>query len=172
MSHINNVRMLNISIESEKLILDKGYYFIIDGLYLNDVRDYIQSREQKNDLTFDELKSEVFPYTDTPFAIIEICESGEFDLMRFQKAEYDSISDCRNKYLSTDTGLLLFIKKRILVEFVERYDFDKLVDLDPIDKDYWSSIIKDFNDNDIGLIVSPGINSEHEFDGGGLYQIV
>lgn len=164
--------MSNISIEGEKLILDKGCYFVIDGLYLNDVRDYIQSKEQKNDLTFDELKSEVFPYTDTPFAIIEINESSEFDLKRFQKAEYQSISDCIHKYLSTDTGLLLLIKEGILVEFVKLYDFDKLVDLDPIDTDYWSSIIKDFNDNDIGLIVSPGINSEYEFDGGGLYQIV
>lgn len=164
--------MLNISIEGEKLILDKGTYFVIDGLYLNDVRDYIQSKEHKNDLKLDELKSEVFPYTDTPFAILEINENCEFDITRFQKVEYDSISDCVSKYLSTDTGLLLFIKEGILVEFLDRYDFDKLVDLDPIDTYYWSSIVKDFSDNEIGLIVSPRISSKYEFDGGGLYQIL
>jgi hypothetical protein len=164
--------MSNISIEGEKLILDKGYYFVIDGLYLNDVRDYIQSKEQKSELAYDELKSEVFPYINIPFAKIQIDEITEFDPRPFKKVDYDSISHCFDKYLSTDTGLLLFIKKGILVEFVKRHDFDKLVDSDPIDTDYWNSIIKDFNEVDIGLVVSPGINSECEFDGGGIYQIV
>ncbi len=170
--HINKIIMSNISIKGERLILDKGSYIIIDGLYLNDVRDYIKSKEQRSDLTIDELRSEAFPHTNAPFVIIHIDENIEFDLGRFKKVEYSRISNCTDKYLSTDTGLLLFIKKEKLLEFVVRYEFDRLVDLDPIDGDYWSSIIEDFNDNEIGLIVSPGIHSEYEFDGGGLYQII
>lgn len=164
--------MLNISIQGEKLILDKGFYFVIDGLYLNDVRDYMQSKEQKKHLSFDELKMEAFPYVDTPFTIIEIDKNTEFDIRSVQKVEYERSANCTDRYLSTDTGLLLFIKKEILVDFVEQYDFEKLVDMDPIDTNYWSSIKLCFNDNDIGIVISPGANSSYEIDGGGLYKIL
>ena len=44
--------------------------------------------------------------------------------------------------------------------------------IEPINISYWESITKQFELADIGLILSPGINSNIDFIGSGTYLIV
>jgi len=37
--------------------------------------------------------------------------------------------------------------------------------------DYWSSIIDHFNLLDVAIIVSPGINTDSDFNGSGIYKL-
>lgn len=165
---------MNISIEGESLSINEGNYIIIDGLYLDNIKNYITSNKIENNISLNKLKSKLFAYpkTNTPFAIIKLNQRTKFNVHSVRKSDYNSEDEDIEQCLSTDTGLLIIINTNLLVKFILKYDFNKLVDIPPIDSSYWRSLTQEFDDNDIGLLLNPGINSGFEFDGSGYYKIV
>lgn len=162
--------MYNISEKGDSIHLNKGEYIIIDGLYLNDIKIYFESTEL-GAISIEDFKKKIFPYNSIPFSIAKFSSDYIFNISQLQKVNYNEISDSYEKYLSTDTGLLIFINKNILQEFIVDYDFDKLVDYSSLNYQYWSSLYKKFNNKNIGLILSPGLHSEYEFNGSGVYKV-
>jgi hypothetical protein len=74
---------------------------------------------------------------------------------------------------STDTGLIVIIEKSIFSDFVNLFDYNKLVDSDTtlLNKDYWAQLQKNFGEHKCGVILAPGAKSGFDFDGSGLYEI-
>lgn len=163
--------MENISLNKEAVELKSGKkYIIIDALYINYIKEEISNLNIKN-LT-DEIRSKVFPYTDTPFAEY-IPKENIFDIEHIRKIDYDQIKDIKS-VLSSDSGILVFISENLLVDFISKFDYEELVNssTDLININYWKSITTDFNLSDVAIVVSSGIDTELEFDGGGTYKIV
>lgn len=163
--------MKNFSSNKESIDLLCGIkYIIIDALYLNDIKQELSNL--KNESIFDEIRSKVFPYTDTPFAEY-IPLKDTFTLNQIKKVDYDQVVDGDKTVLSVDSGVLIFISEKAFVDFVSKYDYGELVnsEIDLLNIDYWYSIINSYNLFDIAVVVSPGIDSGVDFDGSGLYKI-
>ncbi len=161
----------NISLNKEPIELECGIkYIIIDALYLNDIRQGLSCLNNNN--ISDEIRSKVFPYTDTPFA--EYTPTTDiFTLNQIKKIDYGQLESVDKSILSTDSGVLIFINEKILIDFVSKYDYGEFVNSETelLNLDYWSSIVNNYNMQEIAVIVSPGINSGVEFDGSGSYRI-
>ncbi|KFF12584.1 hypothetical protein [Flavobacterium hydatis] len=163
--------MKNISTKNEPLELDinKSYY-IIDALYLNDIKDEFLN---KNSLPKDnDIRNNVFPYTDTPFAKYK-ANKKTFFVSQIKKVDYDEVVLGDTSFFSTDTGLIILLLENILIEFIKNYNYEDLVDSkdELINENYWKGLTLKFNPTDIGLILSD-MNSENDFDGSGTYRIV
>lgn len=164
--------MNNISLNEIPIELKVGSnYIVIDALYLRDVKNNISSII--GDDVIKNIRVKVFPYTDTPFAEFVPNESI-FNLNRIKKVIYEEVDLESKRLFSTDTGVLVFVEKVIILDFAEKFDFGQLVtaNVGSIDIAYWNSIAKLFDKYDVALVASCGNLSKLEFDGSGTYEIV
>lgn len=162
--------MKNISIKNEPLELNitKSYY-IIDALYLNDLKEeLLKASSLPKD---EEIRNNIFPYTDTPFAKYT-ANKNSFFVSQIKKVDYDEVILGDTSFFSTDTGLIIFILEDVLIEFIKDYNYEDLVDSEDelINENYWKILVSKFNSTDIGLILSD-MNSENDFDGSGTYRV-
>ena len=165
--------MANISLKGEDILLRSGKsYFIIDALYLNDVKNGltdVDTYDLENDI-----RRRIFPYTETPFAIIALDKIGDgLQAIEIDKIKKAGDEDVNPRCFSTDTGLIIILEKSIFLEFLTHFDYDKLVEglSEPINLSYWTELEQQFAAYNCGLILSPGIKSGFDFDGSGLYKI-
>ncbi len=165
--------MRNISFLNNNTIKIKAEqsYIVIDALYLMDIKENLDKIDEIE--LINSIRKICFPYTDIPFA--EITTSKPiFTIDNFKKNDnYEDVNISNNSLLSTDTGLLIFINKKILIRFIELFDYDWLVSslTDIINIGYWDGITEQFNETDLGLMMS---QSEEEgiLCGGGVYRII
>lgn len=163
--------MKNISLNGEPIELASNIkYIVIDALYINEIRAQIPNLKKDN--IFNEIRSLVFPYTDTPFAEY-MPEGTVFSIDKIKKVDYDKIDVEDVSIFSTDSGVVIFVNKDLFIDFASHFDYDELVDspTDLVNVDYWKSIVSDLDLFDTAIVVSPGINTESEFDGSGTYKI-
>lgn len=163
--------MKNISLNKEPIELTASIkYIVIDALYINEIR--LEVSNLTNDNIFNEIRSTVFPYTETPFAEYIPMESV-FTLDKIKKVDYDQIHSDDSSVFSTDSGVIVFVNEKIFIDFTSKFDYDELVDssTELLNVGYWISIVNDFNLSDTAVIISPGANSGIEFDGSGTYKI-
>ncbi|MDL2141630.1 hypothetical protein QQY79_03785 [Flavobacterium tructae] len=161
--------MKNISNNSEplELSIDKQYY-IIDALYLNEIK----SEFLRVSILPEDIRNKIFPYTDTPFALYKPDENT-FYTNQIIKVDYDEVVLEEDlSFFSTDTGLIVFISEDILIEFLENFNYEDLVDSENelINEKYWKEIVSKFKFTDIGLVIANS-DSENDFDGSGTYKI-
>lgn len=160
--------MKNISSNNEPLELEiSKQYYIIDALYLTEIKnEYLKTNILPKDI-----RNELFPYTDTPFALYRPDEST-FYISQIIKVDYDEVILGDFSFFSTDTGLIVFIAEDILLEFLKDFNYEDLVNLDNelINEKYWAEVSSNFKLTDIGLILAD-IDSENDFDGSGTYKI-
>jgi hypothetical protein len=163
--------MKNISIENEPIELKIGVtYIVIDGLYINDIKEELENLEV--DQLINDIREKVFQYTKTPFAEYT-AHDKVFEVSQLKKTDYQEVQTADKSIFSTDTGLVVFLNEKRLLPFVKKFDYETLVDsLDEvINISYWESITADYDEDDIALVLSPGIDSGVEFEGSGTYKI-
>ncbi|UII32808.1 hypothetical protein LVD17_03045 [Fulvivirga ulvae] len=161
----------NISLKGEDIKLDIGsQYYVIDALYLNELKEGIDNLQR--DILDEEIESKIFPYTEAPFAKV-IPSKDSFQVRSIKKADREELPSEERYYFSCDTELILFIKESQLEPFIKKYNYDDLVDslTEEINSEHWKQITEGILQNDIGLILSPGIDSGFEFEGSGFYKI-
>lgn len=161
--------MKNISTNNEPLELSIGNkYYIIDALYLTDIKNEFL----KTNILPKDIRTEVFPYTDTPFAIYKPNDSV-FNLSQIKKVDYDEVVLGNFSFFSTDTGLIVFILEDILIDFLIDFNYEDLVESENelINEKYWEQLVSKFNLKDIGLVLAD-TDSENDFDGSGTYKII
>jgi len=66
---------------------------------------------------------------------------------------------------------MVFISFDRLFKFIELFDYNELVKKEPINEGFWNIITESINSNKVGLILSPGINFNFEFEGSGIYYL-
>lgn len=170
--------MHNISLASDDVILNPGgSYYVIDTLYLNDIRENLPALPSDGLEAF--IRQNIFPDAGYPFALIDthqyteeiVVRVGNISAVSDQFAEAD-IDAC----FVTDTGLIAFIRKEIFIDLVAIFDFYDLVDVDdhhePVNVTYWNRIAGRYHPNDIALMLSPGVGSGYDFVGSGLYAVM
>ncbi|WP_316822893.1 hypothetical protein [Pedobacter gandavensis] len=119
--------MENISLNNEPLRLRTGTtYIIIDALYLNDIKECIQNIDTSSGIIAS-IKSISFPYMDTPFAMY-LAKESLFDVSKIKKVHYSDIDVRDPSFFSTDTALMVFINETLLLQFVDAFDYNELVD--------------------------------------------
>lgn len=165
--------MINLSLYGEDILIKVGkLYYVIDALYLQKIKEELPNISI-NDIEA-EIKSKIFPYTEAPFAIISFNNTGDLlasiKVSQIKKGDEENISTTS---FSTDTGLVIIIEKPIFLDFLNLYDYDKLVegDIELLNKDYWEQLQQNFGIYQCGVILAPGTKSEFDFDGSGLYKI-
>ncbi|MCB0703521.1 MAG: hypothetical protein KDC55_12515 [Ignavibacteriae bacterium] len=163
--------MLNISIQNEKIKLEKGKFIIIDALYVNIIKDFLTNPSLNNSLSIIKIKQEIFPYTDTPFGTYEFKNDFDLSIENIKKIRYENKTQLTDRCVAIDSGLMLFIKYDIFIKFIHLFDYNKLIEKEPLDYEYWNSITELFRKTQLGLILSSGINYNFDFDGGGVYYI-
>jgi hypothetical protein len=171
MYHTNKKMKNNISIKQEPISLGLNkLYFVIDALYLNDIKAEIKNLDVTD--LINEIKKKVFPYTDTPFALYKTLKN-EFKINNIKKVENEDLIKDKTLLFSSDTGLIIFIEVSVLNKFIELYDYDLLVnsDIEALNIDYWHKIVLGYDYESLALILSTGVNSGIEFEGSGLYQL-
>ncbi|MEN5086129.1 hypothetical protein ABE426_06635 [Sphingobacterium faecium] len=163
--------MKNISLNGEPIELSVTIkYIVIDALYINEIRTELA--HLKRDDIFDEIRNIVFPYTYNPFAEF-VPEGKVFRIDQIKNVDHDKIDVNDIGVFTTDSGVVIFVNKKLFVDFASKFDYDELMDspTDSLNLDYWNSIIDDFNLFDIALIVSTGINTGTDFQGSGIYKL-
>lgn len=166
--------MNNISINGESIILKPHTkYIALDSLYLTKIGKDAANLDEV--ILSDEIRNRIFPfpYTDIPFAEFISTESI-FKISNIIKADYDKIEFTeKNKYFSSDTGMLVIIKFDFIKILSMNFNYEELVDtkFDGINLNYWNKITSQFEFEDIGLVMAPGFESGYEFEGGGVYKI-
>ncbi len=164
--------MRNISLNNESIRLKSNKkYIVIDALYIDNIRQIPFICDIDNN-SLEILRTEVFPYTDTPFAEFNSC-SEIFKIEQIKKINYHNINVKDNSIFSTDTGLIIFINKEIFSSFIKNFSYEDLVnsDLEIIDINYWDLITNDLDLDDVGLILSSGLNYGVDFSGSGTYKV-
>lgn len=163
--------MKNISIENEPIELNIGTrYIVIDGLYIDDIKQELGNLTAEH--LIDDIREKVFQYIKTPFAEYQ-ANDKMFEVSRLRKLGYQDVVATDKLVFSTDTGLLVFFNEELLLSFVKRFSYESLVDTsdDLINISYWKSITVDYNEFDIALVLSPGVDSGVDFEGSGTYRI-
>lgn len=163
--------MINLSFNKESLSLKKDFkYVLIDALYCNDIKGEVTNLDKKNTLM--DIRARVFPFTDTPFAEF-IPKESRFEVSQIRKKKIDEFQVNQVNVFSSDTGLLIVISERIFISFILKFDFEMLTDsiTGLINVEYWNSLIREFDPQEIAIILSPGVNSQIDFDGSGLYEV-
>jgi hypothetical protein len=166
--------MNNISIFKEDILLNKdSTYYIIDVLYIDDIRLAIESDLVNLDKLDGYLRQNVFDSTRFPFAKYK-AKFDIFEIDKIKKENYDLVKDDEDSVFVTDTGLIVFIEESNFLRLISIVDYCTLVDsmLDPINIKYWEEIAGNFEYKDIALVLAPGMNSGKEFVGSGTYRIV
>jgi len=153
-----------MNLESIKIIKEK-YYFLIDSLYINALKDGLSSI-QKDNLIDTMLKC--FPYTDRPFSYFKA--TGNFFLVKeFRGIPEDNQIDLN--HLASDTGLLLIVEESIILNVIDRFDYDTLLDseIDTFNLGYWQGLLESFKHGQLGLM-SP-VGPDPEYGGGGIFKV-
>ncbi|MDO5638147.1 MAG: hypothetical protein Q4G18_13005 [Myroides sp.] len=161
--------MKNISLHNNNIVLEKdSNYIVIDPLYITEINNNILVDKTAD---FNQVREKCFPYTDTPFTTFK-SNLNTFSINRLKKS--DDIDNDNLKLFSIDSGSVIFIKENIFFDFITSFNYDELFEssVDLINKDYWNLISNKYKLNDLGIIVSTGINSAYEFDGSGTYKII
>jgi len=161
--------MKNISSNNEPLEVSIGkQYYVIDALYLTDIK----SEFLKANILPKDIRNEVFPYTDSPFALYKPNENN-FYISQIIKVDYDEVVLEDFSFFSADTGLIVFILEDILVEFLKAFNYEDLVDSknELINEKYWKQLVSKFKLEDIGLVLADS-DLENDFDGSGTYKII
>lgn len=161
--------MNNVSLNGESVKLTVGdEYIVIDALYISDIQQELNDLN-KEDL-YNEIRNKIFKYTDTPFAVYK-ATSEDFYLAKMKKIDVDEVE--ATDVLSTDSAVIIFLNKRIFLDFVVKFDYYELTNdtIGVLNIEYWNSITNTYPFTDIAIIVSPGINSGTEFDGSGTFRI-
>ncbi|QEC79319.1 hypothetical protein [Mucilaginibacter ginsenosidivorax] len=163
--------MNNISLNHESIRLATGStYVIIDGLYVGDIKNSIKTSEKSGSI--EEIQEVVFSYN--AMALGEfVADVAIFDVSRIKKVTYDKSLLAKKNVVSTDTGLLLFINKLAFWDFIERFDYDALVDsnVSLINELFWQSLIKGYEITDFALIIPAISESGISLGGSGIYEI-
>lgn len=164
---------MNISINKEPIKVKNNIeYIVIDALYVDDIREKLSELE-KDDI-IKEIKNKVFPYTDTPFAQY-IPKNNAVGIEQIKRTN-NILSEDRiiPNIFSVDTGLLIFINRNKIINFVSKFSYNELINskTEVLNTDYWKVITSDYSYEDIAVILSPGIDSGVDFEGSGTYYIV
>lgn len=164
---------MNISINKEPIKVKNNIeYIVIDALYVDDIRGKLSELE-KDDI-IKEIKNKVFPYTDTPFAQY-IPKNNAVGIEQIKRTN-NILSEDRiiPNIFSVDTGLLIFINRNKIINFVSKFSYNELINskTEVLNTDYWKVITSDYSYEDIAVILSPGIDSGVDFEGSGTYYIV
>lgn len=164
---------MNISINKEPIKVKNNIeYIVIDALYVDDIREKLSELE-KDDI-IKEIKNKVFPYTDTPFAQY-IPKNNAVGIEQIKRTN-NILSEDRiiPNIFSVDTGLLIFINRNKIINFVSKFSYNELINskTEVLNTDYWKVITSDYSYEDIAVILSPGIDSGIDFQGSGTYYIV
>ncbi len=161
--------MKNICINNEPLEVNIGkQYYVIDALYLTDIkREFLKANILPKDI-----RNEVFPYTDSPFALYKP-NDNTFYINQIIKVDYDEVVLEDFSFFSMDTGLIVFILEDILVEFLKAFNYEDLVDSknELINEKYWKQLVSKFKLEDIGLVLADS-DLGIDFDGSGTYKII
>jgi len=165
--------MLNISLNKEPIYLKSGQlYIVIDSLYVDAVRKHLPELDDSK--IFVEILSKVFIYNDIPFCKFQ-ADCYEFDIRRIKKIYYDEISKNDTTAFENDSPILMFINEAIFISVTKSFDYFKFLcneEDEGIDLKYWAKFVEPFDPEDIGAIVSPGINEGADFEGSGTHIIV
>lgn len=164
---------MNISINKEPIKVKNNIeYIVIDALYVDDIREKLSELE-KDDI-IKEIKNKVFPYTDTPFAQY-IPKNNAVGIEQIKRTN-NILSEDRiiPNIFSVDTGLLIFINRNKIINFVSKFSYNELINskTEVLNTDYWKIITSDYSYEDIAVILSPGIDSGIDFQGSGTYYSV
>ena len=167
----NELVIDNISYSKEPVKLTPGAkYIVIDALYVNEIKLNIQSIGKKELLN--EIRNKVFLYTDTPFAEY-IPFNSVFTIDQIKKVDYSEVKSKDYSFFSVDSGMVIFINEEILMDFVSRYDYDKLISaMESLNIDYWHSITDNHQLSDLAIVIAPGVGEGVDFDGSGLYHLI
>ena len=167
--------MANISLKGEDILLEGGKsYFVIDALYLNDIKEKLPILDKFNVEQDIRKKAFPFPNTETPLASLSIpAGSSEIFRLGLSKIKTGKNDKDPSTSFSSDTGLIVFIEKSRLLDFSRDFDYNQLVEavVGPINISYWTEIENKFGFLNCALILSPGMNKGFDFDGSGLYRI-
>ena len=161
----------NISFKGENILLNaKKTYYVIDALYLNDIRAGFEDLNQ--DRLDQEIREKIFPYTDAPFAKVLLLNSV-FHISNIKKANHNDLLSDEKSCFSSDTGLILLIEETLLASIIRNYNYEDLIDslTEPINLDYWKNMTSILA-NGIGLILAPGVGSGYDFEGSGFYKLI
>lgn len=165
--------MANMSLHGEdiSIVVGKSYY-VIDALYLDKIKEELSNISIASDIE-EEIKSKIFPYTEAPFAIISINSGNLLASIKVSDIKKSNDENINARNFSTDSGLVVIIEKSIFIDFINLFNYDKLVEgeTELLNKGYWEQFQKNFGEHQCGVILAPGTNSEFEFDGSGLYEI-
>lgn len=167
--------MANVSLKGQYILLQEGKcYFVIDALYLDRVKQNIDSIDKSN--VEEEIRARVFPYTEAPYTKICLPQTGGGQLkFEIENIKRDDDEDDILGSFSSDTGVIIFIEESILIDFVVDFDYNHLVEsgtAELINLDYWLGLEKKFGSSNCALILSPGINKGFDFNGSGFYKII
>lgn len=165
--------MKNISLGNNPIsLIPNAKYLVIDALYVEDIKQAYLNLKINGTMFIDDIREKVFPFTDTPFAEY-IPQKSTFALKQLEKINYNQVEPSDRDVLSTDTGLLLFLKEEILKEFSLKFNYGELVNSssDLINEEYWNLITSDYNPLDVAIILSAGTDSGLDFDGSGTYRL-
>jgi hypothetical protein len=164
--------MKNASLNCEDFFLNTdGRFLVIDALYLQDIKKKLSVLNKTNFL--DEVRTKVFPYTKAPFALFKPLIQ-EFSVSNIHKVKGGYLAEDNEAFFSCDSGLIIFIKEDILLQFLDEYDYDELVNNSlsgNINTEFWSKLISFFKYKDLALVLSPGIEAGIDFEGSGLYSV-
>jgi len=163
---------MNISLKGEDVYLNSAScYYIIDALYLNTIKEEINSINV--DFIEAEIKEKIFPYLNAPFAIVNFLQSNtELEVIGVHRIKKVSDEQLNSYCFATDTGLVIFCEKSMFAAFVQAFSYYDLIDVmnGPINTSYWQAVVSPFGSYNCALILSPGINKGFDFDGSGLYE--
>jgi hypothetical protein len=163
--------MNNCSLNGEDIILlPEKQYYVIDALFLNDIR--LGMGNVRFDKFDQDVEAKIFPHTVAPFAKFRFHEN-RFSISSIKKFLLLDTSSIENTVFSSDTGLILIIEESIMELFVTIFNYDDLVDSihEIVNIDYWKDLTSSYPLGFIGLIIAPGIGSGYEFEGSGIYKI-
>lgn len=167
--------MFNISFNKEPVLLNKEkYYYVIDALYLMDIKESLQVINEKravNNENLNILVKKVFPYCRIPFALYKPHKTA-FSLEQIKKIS-NNIEVVQDSYFATDTGLLVAIATDLLVDFSQRFDYYELINSENglLNLVFWEQMVSHYDYKDAALIIAPGFDSGFDFDGSGSYEI-
>jgi hypothetical protein len=169
---LNIKKMKNISfLNDDKIKLKIGQsYIIIDALYLMDIKEKLSKIDTIR--LIDCIREIIFPYTDIPFAEYK-SNLSSFTLNDLKKVDYEEVDISNRSFLCTDTGILIFVNENILLKFIELFDYSELVNslIDIINIEYWDKLTNQFDEMDLGLMMSQSEDENEILNGGGTYKV-
>lgn len=161
----------NISTSKEPIHLEVGAcYIVVDALYIADIKVGLAS--ESGLVAIDDMRQNIFPYTSTPFA--EFVPTQEvFHITQICKYESADLGESvQRSVCSVDSGILMFVKQSVFLDFITSFDYDDLLSSSTVvDTEYWHAITARFLPTDVAIVVSPGINEGVDFEGGGTYKM-